>query len=325
MTGEFPLKRSTSAWRIPAGFTLVELLVVIAIIGTLVALMLPAVQAARESSRLTTCKNNLRQIALAAINYADAHDGELPPLWHTDSPEPWENFSWRATLLPMIESKRANEQIRFDLPPLDPVNLAVGRSQFSWFQCSSTPESPRRVDSLGPPGAFPDNLALGACDYSAVHDVANYEADDPLPAAWHVRHADGAEGLNGAPATDVRADRFSPQIRILRSPLQRIGDGLSLTALLVEQAGKPLKYDRARIAEVVIPKEGAWATAEFSSFYAGGINVDNLSGVYGFHAGAAVAMCDGSVHLFAEQMELEVLTALLSRDGDEIIDAGDWQ
>src|SRR5262245_33050028 len=58
-------------------FTLVELLVVIAIIGALVALLLPAVQAAREASRLAQCKSNLRQIALAALNFESSH-GALP-------------------------------------------------------------------------------------------------------------------------------------------------------------------------------------------------------------------------------------------------------
>src|SRR5258708_6708910 len=61
----------------PTGFTLVELLVVIAIIGVLVALLLPAVQAARESSRRSSCTNNIRQLALAAHNFADAN-GKFP-------------------------------------------------------------------------------------------------------------------------------------------------------------------------------------------------------------------------------------------------------
>ncbi|MDC0937350.1 DUF1559 domain-containing protein, partial [Pirellulales bacterium] len=239
-----------------------------------------------------------------------------------DAPMPWENFSWRPTILPYIDSNSLRDRVHFDLPPLDPLNLEIGRVQLSLFQCPETPDSLRRVDALGPSGTHSETLGFGACDYSAVHDVANSEPDDPLPAAWHAMHALDVEDTLPAGVTQ---DRNDAMIRVRPANMRRIGDGLSRTALLVEQAGKPLKYDRTKQSEEVTPTEGAWATAEFSSFYAGGINDDNLSGVYGFHEGAMVAMGDASVHLFAEEMEVEVLTALLTRDGDEIIDANDWQ
>ena len=79
------------------GFTLVELLVVIAIIGTLVGLLLPAVQAARESARLTACSNNLKQIGLAVHSYHDARKA-LPP-----SRSPGNGPTWAVFLLPFLE------------------------------------------------------------------------------------------------------------------------------------------------------------------------------------------------------------------------------
>src|SRR5205809_3685964 len=72
----------------PTGFTLVELLVVIAIIGVLVALLLPAVQSAREASRRTSCTNNVRQLGLAAHNFADVM-GKFPVGVQIASPPAW--------------------------------------------------------------------------------------------------------------------------------------------------------------------------------------------------------------------------------------------
>jgi prepilin-type N-terminal cleavage/methylation domain-containing protein len=80
-----------------AGFTLVELLVVIAIIGVLVALLLPAVQSARESARRMQCSNHLKQIALASTNFENQYKG-LPPLRLADN---WP--TWAAMILPYVE------------------------------------------------------------------------------------------------------------------------------------------------------------------------------------------------------------------------------
>src|SRR5688500_13735663 len=92
-------------------FTLVELLVVIAIIGTLVALLLPAVQGAREAARRMSCSNNLHNLAIAAHNYADTL-GSLPSgyLFYSMDPtrpgtnaDAYEHFGWGALILPQIE------------------------------------------------------------------------------------------------------------------------------------------------------------------------------------------------------------------------------
>ena len=93
------------------GFTLVELLVVMAIIGLLIALLLPAVQAARESGRRTACQNNLRQLALSLHSYHDIRR-TLPPGCHT--PEYWGVLKY---LLPYLEQTPLADQHEIENPP----------------------------------------------------------------------------------------------------------------------------------------------------------------------------------------------------------------
>jgi len=101
-----------------SAFTLVELLVVIAIIGVLVALLLPAVQAARESARRAQCTNNLKQIALGVQSYHDSHNafplGSGNISW--DYP-PEYKFDWLARILPYLEQENVSSNMEFDGMP----------------------------------------------------------------------------------------------------------------------------------------------------------------------------------------------------------------
>ena len=97
------------------GFTLVELLVVIAIIGILVALLLPAVQAAREAARRMSCNNNLKQLALSAHNYHDTYKVFPSSANHRDpAPRPSNGFSWIAKVLPFLEQGPLHDTLDFN-------------------------------------------------------------------------------------------------------------------------------------------------------------------------------------------------------------------
>jgi len=109
-----PLAGHMPVWRRLRGFTLVELLVVIAIIGTLVGLLLPAVQSAREASRRTSCANNIRQFGLALFNFESARRCFPPTDARTSSQAGW---SLHARLLPYAEESAIGSQIDFNAIP----------------------------------------------------------------------------------------------------------------------------------------------------------------------------------------------------------------
>ena len=130
---------------LPYGFTLVELLVVIAIIGILVALLLPAIQAAREAARRTQCTNNLKQIGIAVQNYHDTRR-ELPPMrvWDGDR-------TWLALILPHLEESLVlslwDEQFGcfYDQP------LEMRTATINAFYCPSQHHNSRIVEQAADP------------------------------------------------------------------------------------------------------------------------------------------------------------------------------
>jgi prepilin-type N-terminal cleavage/methylation domain-containing protein len=309
--------------------TLIELLVVIVIIGVLVALLLPAVQAARERTRLTQCTSHLRQQAIAVDLYADARSDALPALWHTSQARPWNNFSWRISILPMLEQQTAYDALHLADPPLSATNREPLATTITPFQCPSTPDYTRHITDMGFAESNYTDLNVAAHDYVAVHDVSAAIQQLPMRGAFNggpdlqstVPSPAGDNGVGPAPPID----RFSPELRILPGNRRLITDGLSNTAVIVEQAGKPFDYGPDGQAKIIEPSEGPWGTGDFSSFFADGVNRRNHSGPYGFHLGANVAMADGSVHVWAEGMAEEVMAALLSRDAAEIISPNDWR
>ena len=135
------------------GFTLVELLVVIAIIGVLVALLLPAVQAAREAARRMQCSNNLKQIGLAFHNYHDANK-KLPRAQEygnsNASPGTLPGWGWSAYIMPYIEGNAAFDQIDFDELMFKGNHPELLANPVAFALCPSDNTEPVRAHFPGP-------------------------------------------------------------------------------------------------------------------------------------------------------------------------------
>jgi prepilin-type N-terminal cleavage/methylation domain-containing protein/prepilin-type processing-associated H-X9-DG protein len=125
-----------------SAFTLVELLVVIAIVGVLVSLLLPAVQAARESARRTSCQNNLKQIGLALLSHHDAQR-RFPAGYQatvayldgaTDTTAGW---GWATLILPYLEEPAVYSLVNLRLPVEHAQNAAAIRTMISGYVCPS--------------------------------------------------------------------------------------------------------------------------------------------------------------------------------------------
>lgn len=330
-------------------FTLVELLVVIAIIGMLVAILLPAVNGAREAGRRTTCKNNLRQQAVALRSYAAQFDEEMPSIWNKGGTNVWQTYSWRVALLPYMEEQPRYDRINQQQMPLSPQNAAVA-GPVDAFSCPSAPGSPRVANAF-----MGTNQQLGTTDYVAVFDIHSPQSSVPLAGAWFGGRSPASiplrvEGDNmpaGPESGDMAAigpDLETARLRKLPSSLLRVRDGQSTTVLMVEQAGKPNFEGGAHAGtdELLMDgggnplldengqpirlqsQEGPWITAEYASFSEARVNYDNQKGPFAFHNGVTVAMCDGSVHFWPSGIEPQVMFALLSREGSEIVSNDDW-
>ncbi len=157
------------------GFTLIELLVVIAIIGVLIALLLPAVQSAREAARRAQCTNNLKQLGLALHNYHDTV-GTFP-LGRTAVSS--ESFSPFARILPYMEQTNLSTALNFNVPWSRPENATVTRAVVSSFLCPS--DAQQGVPNQWGPINYRSNEGTSVVMWHGNSDTSGVNASMPGP------------------------------------------------------------------------------------------------------------------------------------------------
>ncbi len=298
-----------------AGFTLIELLVAIAIIALLVALLLPAVQQAREAARRAQCSNNLKQIGLALHNYEGTW-GMFPTSTRPIAAQPGEKKTAAlARILPFLEQGSVFQQYNFGVNWFDAPNPPVIQTQLSVFLCPSTPNT-NRVDT--------SVVTAGGVTFSGPRACADYA---PLEGIGSL--------LTGTGLIDKQSEG-SPsvlQVNFTQCRLADITDGPSSTLVIAEDAGRPVWYIRGQVApSTLVPPGAGWADDEQDFLLHGAqgdalatppgpcaVNCHNDGEIYSFHPGTANGLfADGHVKPLSASTNIRVIARLITPRSQEV-------
>lgn len=325
------------------GFTLVELLVVIAIIGILIALLLPAIQAAREAARRSQCMNNMRQVGIAIHNHVTAKrtlpSGGEGTDWTTNTTA-FDTNSTFTQLLPYLEEQTLADLYDYKFPYNDasrPQNQQASKAEIEAYRC---PSNAMRQ---------PDPAGYGGVDY--------------MPTVYTDIHP--VTGLRDASTPTDRKSRADGALALVAAHISKVTDGTSKTIAIAEDAGRNFetvepftksKYpDIANIAQDAKTPSGnrainRWAEPDTGNGVSGppnsvagavkGVINNNKTPqlgppdcpwstnncgpndeIFSFHPGGAVAVfADGSAHFIDENIEPIAMRALVTRSESDTSD-----
>jgi prepilin-type N-terminal cleavage/methylation domain-containing protein/prepilin-type processing-associated H-X9-DG protein len=260
-------------------FSLVELLVVITIIGVLLALLLPAVQAAREAARKISCSNNFRQIGIGLQHYHEVH-GLFPPggieVRTVINPETHKvygktgrQFGWSALLLPFVEQQSVYDRIDFNKKFDDTANDKPAAALLSVYICPSVPDGNVLCDGRGP-------SYYGGIQGERITTSVNATSGVML----YTRSICIAEIIDGAANTLIVSEDSVP----------------------AADFGQWINGNNVYDVSCAVNHAPALEN-DIKSYHPGGANG---------------AFCDGSVRFLTESMDINVLAAICTRDGREL-------
>ncbi len=327
-------------WSSRRAFTLVELLVVIAIIGALVALLLPAVQAARDAARRMSCGNNLKQIGLALQNFESTYKhlpASLRPSLANANGQ-YDGWSVQAQILPYLEQANLDAQIDFTKSYAAQA-FPIASTKVATYQCPSEIKSQVRLNAAGQPEHFPLNYVANLGPWF-VFNPANREGGrgafrpyEPLPLA---AFADGTSNtLCFAECKAYTAYYRNAANSSLSQPLPAAPAAVcSLGGDFKTNSGHTEWVDgrahQTGFTAVFTPNtkvrcevSGAAYDVDWNNMQEGkSLTVPTFAAVTSrsYHpSGVMAVLIDGSVHFVSNSVERGVWQALSTRDGGEAV------